>query len=92
MISKKKQVVNVGDFHPISFGNVVYKLFSKVIANCLKLVLPYAIFPSQSTFMSGRQLMDNFFIAYELARYLRRIHKRKQGFTFVKLDMNKTYD
>lgn len=72
MIPKKKQVVNVGNFHPISLYNVVYKLVSKVIVNCLKLVLLHVISPSQSTFMLGRQITDNIIVAYELVHYLRR--------------------
>ena len=39
LISKKRNAVNIKDFHPISLVKSVYKLLAKVLANRLKMVL-----------------------------------------------------
>lgn len=56
------------------------------------MVLSKLISDSESTFVFGRQITDNVFIAYELIHYLRRIKRGKQGYMSIKLDISKTYD
>ena len=43
----KKNLETMGDLRPIAFCNVVYKIFSKVLANLLKPLLPLVISESQ---------------------------------------------
>lgn len=92
MIPKKKHVVKVGDFGPISCCNMVYKLVLKVIANRLKLVIPHVISISQCAFVPGRQVTDNVLVADELVHFLRRKIWGKKGYMSIKFNMSKVYD
>ena len=58
------------EFRPISRTNVVYKLISKVLANCLRAILPQIITENQSAFLSERLITDNVLVAFKLMHYL----------------------
>lgn len=77
LIPKKNQVFGVADFWPISLCNVLYKLYSKVITNRMKLILPHIISKSQSSFVQEWQITDNILITYEILHFLRRKKKGK---------------
>lgn len=47
-IPKNNDPKTISDYRPISLGNVVSRIFSKVLANQLKLMLPNVISDSQS--------------------------------------------
>jgi len=65
----------------------VYKVISKV--NRIKRVLPSVIDKCQSTFLSGRGLLDSALVANETVDYLKRGKLRG---AIIKLDFEKAYD
>ena len=79
LIPKVKLPKKVANFHPISLCNVVYKLISKVLVNCLKKFLASAIPESQSAFLLGRLISDNVLVAFETLHYLKRKTNGKVG-------------
>lgn len=68
LIPKRKNAINIKDFHPISLVGSLYKLRSKVLANRLSKVLCRIIGHNQQTFVHGRQITDAILIANELVR------------------------
>lgn len=77
LIPKIKQAVSLDDYRPISLCNVVRKIFSKVLANRLKLILHEVISESQSAFIPRWLISDNFLLAQELSHFIkiRRVQK-----------------
>lgn len=61
----------MSDLRPISLCNVVYKIIAKILANRLKSVLHNIIDPSQSAFVQGQNIVDNFLISFEFIHYLK---------------------
>jgi len=91
LISKVKNPQEMKEFRAISLWNVLYKLCSEVLANCVKVYLDEIVLEEQSAFMLGRLITDNVLIAYECTHYLQR-RKGKSGACAIELDMAKAYD
>ncbi|XP_050277977.1 uncharacterized protein LOC126719473 [Quercus robur] len=91
LIPKKKNLEHASEFRPISLCNVLYKIFSKVLANRLKRILPKIITEHQSAFTKSRLIFDNILVAFESLHSMQK-HNGKEGFMAIKLDMSKAYD
>lgn len=50
---------SVSQFKPISLCTMSYKILSKVIVNRLKSVMPILVARNQTSFVGGRNIMDN---------------------------------
>lgn len=76
LIPKTKASRKITEYRPISLRNVIYKIVSKVLANCLKGILAEIIDESQSGFVSGRLITGNVLVAFETMHC---IDGRKKG-------------
>lgn len=89
LVPKKEGARWANDFRPISLLNRIQKILSKVLANRLALVLKDLIFPSQSTFLKGRNITDAYAAACELIGWGCKTEVEGVG---VKVDFGKAYD
>ena len=70
---------------------MLYKTASKVLANCLKLLLHVVISEFQSAFVPGGLSTDNALISYDSLHTIRR-QQAKQLFFAMNICMMKAYD
>ena len=89
LLPKKEDARCLGDFRPISLTHSIAKLFSKILATRLSLVLNDLISRAQSAFIRRRGIQDNFLYTHNLIKDLQR-HKRPG--LFLKLDIAKAFD
>lgn len=66
LITKEEHVKHPNQFRPIALYNVIYKLITKIIALCLKPLLPTIISMEQPRYIEGRQILDNVILAHEV--------------------------
>ena len=92
LIPKKNDPQNIMEFRPISLGNVVSRIVSKVLANRVKSILSNITSNDQSAFIPNRLITDNTTIAYEMLHRMRNWRKGKTGHMAIKLDISKAYD
>ena len=59
------------EFRRISLYNILYKIFSKVLANRLKRILPQIITEHQSAFTKNCLISDNIIVAFESLHSMR---------------------
>ena len=92
LIPKINEPKSISNYRPISLGNVVSIIVSKVLANRLKQDLPNVISHSQSAFVPNRLNTDNTTVAFEVLHRMRNKKTGKKGQMAIKLDINKAYD
>lgn len=91
LIPKKSKADRMSDCLPISLYNVIYKLVSKVLANCLKVFLDKIIAINQSAFPPRMLITDNILVAFEIFHHMKNL-QNVEGNMALKLDMSKAFD
>jgi hypothetical protein len=89
LLPKQKEAKQIQQFRPICLLNVSFKSFTKVMENRVALVAQKVIKPSQTAFMTGRNIMEGMVILHET---LHEMHRKKLDGVILKLDFEKAYD
>lgn len=92
LIPKVKSAEHIQECRHIRLCNVLYKIFSKVLANKLKNFLPFLITERQSTFAQNCLITNNILVAFETPHCMKNHNLGNSGFMALKLDMSKAYD
>ncbi|XP_039007851.1 uncharacterized protein LOC120135691 [Hibiscus syriacus] len=90
LVPKVPNPNNVRDFRPISCCSVIYKTITKILVKRLATLLPGIISLNQSTFVKGRNIVDNTLLAQELVRGYGR--KSISPRCALKIDLQKVFD
>lgn len=83
---KKTDAEHVKDFRHISLVHGFAKLVTKILANRLAGHIDAMVSPSQSAFVKGRFIQDNFMMVQQTLWFL---HSQKQPRILLKLDITK---
>ena len=92
LVPKINSLEYAHQFRPISLYNVLYKIYSKVLANCLKKILPSIITEHQSAFTKERLISNNILVAFETLHSMKNYKGGSYGYMTLKLDISKAYD
>jgi hypothetical protein len=84
LIPKSNKPQTFGDYRSISLCNLVYKLISKVIANCIKPILSRNLSVEQFGFLEGRLIHDVIGIDHECNHSIKQKHLKA---LILKLDL-----
>lgn len=89
LLPKSPDALEIKDFRPISLIHSFTKIVSKLLANRLAGKLPSLVSNSQSAFIKGRCIHDNFILVQQTAKTL---HRQKEPRILLKLDITKAFD
>ncbi|KAL9674104.1 hypothetical protein QQ045_030374 [Rhodiola kirilowii] len=92
LIPKKNDADRMEDLRPISLCTVAVKIITKILTARLQGILDKVISVSQSAFIKGRIIMDNFIVAHEISHFLKQCRSQKDFFASIKVNMSKAYD
>lgn len=87
LIPKVANPLSCKDFRPIACCNTIYKCISKILANCLKHILPLFINKAQTTIMEGKSIGDNIIFFQDLMHNYHKEYKDKK--CAIKVDLMK---
>lgn len=86
----KVRAKTLSDLRPISLNNFVNKIFSRIIHDRLKTVLPHIISPEKAEFVAERSITKNVLLVQEIVTNIRK--RENPPILVIKLDRTKAYD
>lgn len=89
LIPKVNDPISLREYRPINLIGSLYKVISKLLSLRLKLVMDIIINPEQSTYVSGRSILDGPLIMNELYSWEKMVKKKS---LFFKVDFGKAFD
>ncbi|KAK7410878.1 hypothetical protein VNO78_02073 [Psophocarpus tetragonolobus] len=89
LIPKVPRPDRLAQFRPISLISSIQKIVSKLLSLRMKKVMGHLISKFQSTFLTGRSILDGALVANEIVDWAKR--KRRPCF-LLKVDFQKAYD
>ncbi|XP_070036720.1 uncharacterized protein LOC142166778 [Nicotiana tabacum] len=75
------------DMKPISLGNFINKVISRVVYDKLDGILPSIVSKNQSDFLKGRNIIENVLLTQEIITYISL--RGKPANMVIKIDMDK---
>ncbi|KAL0286498.1 UNVERIFIED_CONTAM: hypothetical protein Sangu_2730000 [Sesamum angustifolium] len=90
LVPKSDHCPTVADYRPISCCNVIYKAITKIIVDLLAPALEHLTDRCQATFVGGRSITNNIFLAQEMVRQYTR--KRISPRCTINVDLHKAFD
>ena len=72
LIPKMKEAKMIQQYRPICMLNISFKIFTKVLANRLNIVVDKINKPTQTAFLTGRYIMEGVVILHETIHELKR--------------------
>jgi hypothetical protein len=89
LLPKSAEVASIADFSPISLIHIIGKIISKILANRLAPRMSSLVHESQSAFIKGRSIHENFKFVLSSARLL---HSQRKATILFKADLSKAFD
>jgi len=89
LIPKFDSPYSFNEFRPISLCNCLYKIISKIIANCIKPILSTHISQEKFSFLHHRHIQDAIGTAQEALHFIK-LKKLKR--ISLKIDLSKAFD
>ena len=90
LIPKSARASTPKDFRPISCCDVIYKVISKLLADCLSIAFRDIINPMQNAFLGGRAMIDNINLVQGLIQQYGK--KRTSPKSLMKINFKKAFD
>jgi hypothetical protein len=89
LIPKSGDHARIGNWRPITLLGSLYKILAKTLARRLQTFLSSIIRPRQTSFVDGRSILDNTFLAQEAQDWAK---ESNQDLVLLLLDFEKAFD
>jgi hypothetical protein len=89
LLPKCRETATIQQYRSIYLLNVSFKIFTKVATNRISHIAMKVISPTQTTFLSGRNIMEKVIVLHET---IHEMHRKKENGLIFKIDFEKAYN